>query len=186
MTGPAGFLDFFILEASEYVEQLDGLVLDAGGGPPDVDAVQRIARALRGTATMAKLPAFAELAGAIERVGRALHDRSLSWDQSLRGAVVSAIDDLKSLLHAARTWSPAEDERARARGRELARYAPARRPRPTGRSRRTAPRRRPTPFSPPNRGTSRRGSSCSSRASATRRPRPTCSSASKRCAAWPA
>jgi len=126
MTGPAGFLDFFILEASEYVEQLDGLVLAAAGGAPDVDATQRIARALRGTATMAKLPAFAELAGAIERVGRALNDRSLSWDQSLRGAVVSAIDDLKSLLHAARTWSTAEDERARARAGELARYAPVR------------------------------------------------------------
>ncbi|MGH7622103.1 MAG: Hpt domain-containing protein, partial [Gemmatimonadaceae bacterium] len=126
MTGPAGFLDFFILEASEYVEQLDGLVLDAGGGAPNVDATQRIARALRGTATMAKLPAFAELAGAIERVGRALNDRSLSWDQSLRGAILSAIDDLKSLLHAARTWTTAEDERARARAGELARYAPAR------------------------------------------------------------
>jgi chemotaxis protein histidine kinase CheA len=126
MTGPAGFLDFFILEASEYVEQLDGLVLDAAGGAPDADVTQRIARALRGTATMAKLPAFAELAGAIERVGRALNDRSLSWDQSLRGAVVSAIDDLKSLLHAARSWSTAEDERARSRAAELARYAPAR------------------------------------------------------------
>ena len=126
MTGPAGFLDFFILEASEYVEQLDGLVLAAAGGAPDVDATQRIARALRGTATMAKLPAFAELAGAIERVGRALNDRSLSWDQSLRGAVVSAIDDLKSLLHAARSWTAAEDGRARARAGELARYAPAR------------------------------------------------------------
>ncbi|MFI5229016.1 MAG: Hpt domain-containing protein [Gemmatimonadales bacterium] len=124
MTGPAGFLDFFILEASEYVERLDGLVL--GAGAPDGDAVQRVARALRGTSTMAKLPAFAELAGAIERVGRALREGSLAWDQSLRGAVVSAVDDLKSLLHAARNWSSAEDERARARAAELARFAPPR------------------------------------------------------------
>jgi hypothetical protein len=126
MTGPAGFLDFFILEASEYVERLDGLVLDAGAGAPDSDAVQRVARALRGTSTMAKLPAFAELAGAVERVGRALRDGSLAWDQSLRGAVVSGIDDLKSLLHAARTWSSAEDERARGRAAELSRFAPPR------------------------------------------------------------
>ena len=52
---PVGFLDFFILEASDYVDQLDGL-LDAGGvAGPDADGLQRVARALRGSATMAKL-----------------------------------------------------------------------------------------------------------------------------------
>src|SRR5262245_63460392 len=85
MTEGGGFLEFFILEASEYVEQLDGLLLAGGSGGPDPNAVQRVARALRGTATMAKLPAFADLAAAVERVGRAMHERPLTWDPCLRG-----------------------------------------------------------------------------------------------------
>lgn len=128
MTGAPGFLEFFILEASEYVEQLDGLLLGGGPSGPDGEAIQRVARALRGTSTMAKLPSFAELAAAVERVGRALHDGALRWDPSLGGALIAAIDELKSLLHAARAWSPAEDQRAAARTAELARFAPARTP----------------------------------------------------------
>ena len=60
---PVGFLDFFVLEASDYIDQLDAQ-LKAGGGGLDADALQRAARALRGSATMAKLPAFAEMAAA--------------------------------------------------------------------------------------------------------------------------
>jgi hypothetical protein len=40
--------------------------------------------------------------------------------------LVAAIDELKTLLHSARTWSPAEDARAKARTAELSRFAPAR------------------------------------------------------------
>src|SRR4051812_33027163 len=110
--GPGGFLEFFILEASDYVEQLDGLLLGGTVSGPDADAVQRVARALRGTATMAKIPSFADLAQSVERVGRALQEGALRWEPALSGALVSAIDDLKILLHAARNWTPAEDRRA--------------------------------------------------------------------------
>ena len=109
--GP-GFLEFFILEASDYVEQLDGLLLGGSSTGPDSDAMQRVARALRGTATMAKLPSFAEVAAGLERVGRAMHAGTLQWDPALRGALTAAVDDLKTLIHSARTWSPADDERA--------------------------------------------------------------------------
>jgi chemotaxis protein histidine kinase CheA len=132
MSAAAGFLEFFILEASDYVEKLDGLLLGGGSVGPDGEAMQRAARALRGTATMAKLPAFAELAAGLERVGRAMQDGLLRWEPALAGAVVAAIDDLKSLLHAARSWSPAEDRRARDRAAELARFAPARAATPSG------------------------------------------------------
>src|SRR5947209_14045039 len=107
MTEGAGFLEFFILEASDYVEQLDGMLLGGSAAGPDADAMQRVARALRGTATMAKLPSFAEVAAAVERVGRAMQDGALRWDPALGGAMIATIDDLKALLHAARTWSPA-------------------------------------------------------------------------------
>ena len=81
MTGPTpvGFVDFFILEASEYVDQLDAQLLAAGSAAPDAEAMQRVARALRGSATMAKLPAFADLAGGMERVGRAIRDGAVQW-----------------------------------------------------------------------------------------------------------
>ncbi len=123
---PVGFLDFFILEASEYVEQLDGL-LDAGGtSGPNPDELQRVARALRGSARMAKLPSFSEMAAGIERVGRAMREAGLRWEPELSAVVVAAVDDSKLLLRQVRTWGGAEDTRARARVAELSKYAAVR------------------------------------------------------------
>src|SRR2546423_11138004 len=126
MTNPApGFLDFFILEASEYVEQLDGLLARAVPTTgPDADATLRPARALRGSATMAKIPSFADLANALERVGRALGEGALPWSAALSGALVAAIDDLKILIRSVRSWTVSDDQRASARAAELGRYAP--------------------------------------------------------------
>lgn len=131
MTTPAGLLDFFVLEGSEYVERLDGLLAGARGGQPEAQGFSQAARALRGTATMAKLGAMAELAGALERVARGLRDGQVAWSPSLRGAVVAAVDDAKLLIRAVRAWGPAEDERAGARTRELLQYAPERGGTPT-------------------------------------------------------
>jgi chemotaxis protein histidine kinase CheA len=127
MSSPPGasFLDFFVLEASEYVEQIDGLLSRAAATGPDADALQKIARALRGSATMAKLTSFAELASAVESVGRALRQGALGWDASLQGAITAAVDDLKILVRAARSWSPAEDQWAMRRVAELSQYVPA-------------------------------------------------------------
>ncbi len=123
MTSPTtSFLDFFVLEAGEYVEQLDGLLLRAGTGPVDAESWQRTARALRGSATMAKLPMFAELASAVEAVGRALKGGTLAFDPALKGALTAAVDDLKILVRAARSWTAAQDQVAMTRLRELSRY----------------------------------------------------------------
>ena len=127
MTSPAsGFLDFFILEASEYVEQLDGLLARASatGSAVDAEALGRNARALRGSATMAKLKPFADLALSLERIGRGLREGAVAWSPALSGALVAAIDDLKILIRSVRTWSPADDQRASARAAELTRIAP--------------------------------------------------------------
>jgi chemotaxis protein histidine kinase CheA len=125
MTSGGGFIDFFVLEANEYIEQLDGLMLQARDGAPDGDAVQRTGRALRGAATMAKLPAFAELAAAVEGIGRASRDGVIEWNAALRAAMISAVDDFKILVRGARNWGEAEVQRAEARKRELASFAPA-------------------------------------------------------------
>ncbi|MHB8839540.1 MAG: hypothetical protein ACYC7F_11380 [Gemmatimonadaceae bacterium] len=121
----SGLLDFFTLEASEYVEHLDGLVATAHGGRPDVEALGRHARALRGSATMARIGGIADIAVALERAAHALHLGTLPWSDALRGAIVAAIDDLKILIRGVRTWGDAESTRAAARARELAAFAPA-------------------------------------------------------------
>jgi chemotaxis protein histidine kinase CheA len=126
MTAPVGFLDFFVLEASDYIEQLDALLQRSGDGQPDADALQRTARSLRGSATMAKLSAFAQMAAGMERVGRALREGALEWDASLRGVLVATVDDCKLLLRNVRSWSPSDDARAQARIDELTRHAPIR------------------------------------------------------------
>ena len=124
MTAPgASFLDFFVLEASEYVEQIDGIILRAAEAGPDAEGLQRVARALRGSATMAKLTSYAELASGVEGVGRSLRAGSVRWDAGLRGVLTAAVEDLKILTRAARSWTPTEDQRAITRVNELARYA---------------------------------------------------------------
>lgn len=127
MSSSAGLLEFFILEAGEYIERLDGLVAAAeGGSGPPADDFTRHARALRGSATMVKLPALADVAAGLERTGRGLADGSLAWDPAVSGAVVAAIDDLKILVRAVRTWGNREDDLARQRSAELDVLAPVR------------------------------------------------------------
>src|ERR671916_2018123 len=130
MTASSGILDFFVLEASEYIEQLDGLVLAGSAAGPNPEAFQRAARALRGSATMARLSSFADLAAALERAARSLRDGSLRWTPALSGAIVGAVDDLKILVRAARAWGDAESRRAAARAAEISGFLPAERPAP--------------------------------------------------------
>ena len=123
MTAPGtSFLDFFVLEAGEYVEQLDGLVSRAPVTGPNGDQLQKISRALRGSATMAKLSSFADLASGLEAVGRALNQGSLAWDERLKSVLVATIDDFKILVRGVRTWSANEDQLAMRRLQELGQY----------------------------------------------------------------
>ena len=119
-----GLLDFYILEASEYVDQLDALVGAAVHAPPESTPFITAARALRGSSTMAKLIRMAELAGSVERVGRGLRDGSVRWSTEVRSAIVAAIDDIRVLLRTVRSWGAAEEQRAAARVAELRSFVP--------------------------------------------------------------
>lgn len=124
MTAPsASYLDFFTLEAGDYVEQLDGVLLRAGTAALDTDALQRSARALRGSAQMAKIGMLAELASTIEALGRSLKSGTLAFDPALKGALTAAVDDLKILVRSARAWTAKEDALAMRRIGELSPYA---------------------------------------------------------------
>ena len=119
MVVTVGLLDFYILEAGEYVDQLDALVSAAVQAPPESTPFITAARALRGSSTMAKLLRMAELAGSVERLGRGLRDGSVRWNTEVRSALVAAIDDVRILLRTVRGWSAAEEQRAAARIAEL-------------------------------------------------------------------
>ena len=133
MSSSVGLLEFFILEASDYVEHLDELLARSGAGGPETDDFTRYARMLRGSATMARQPVVADVAGAVERVGRALREGTLLWEPGIQSVLTAAVDDLKILIRGVRTWGPGETHRAEARIVELSRYAPvsARTPTPT-------------------------------------------------------
>lgn len=124
MTG--GLLDFFTLEASEYVEQLDALVSGATATAPEADAFVRTIRALRGSATMANVQGIADLATGLERLAKQLRDGELAWDPAVRGVAIAAVDDAKILIRAVRQWGAGEDARVAERVAELDRVAPKR------------------------------------------------------------
>lgn len=120
----AGLLDFFVLEASDCVEQIDALLAHASGSTPDLAAFARSARALRGSATMAKVQGIADVAAGLERIARGLRDGSISWSEQLRAAVIAAVDDLKILIRGVRTWGTSEERLAADRASELTMVAP--------------------------------------------------------------
>jgi chemotaxis protein histidine kinase CheA len=119
MSGSASVVDFFALEASEYLERLDGLLADAGGRRPDPEPFVRNARALRGAATMARHGALAELASALEAVSLGLRDGSLSWTATASDAVTAAVDGYRLLLRQVREWTDGHAATAVARAAEL-------------------------------------------------------------------
>lgn len=124
MTGPTGLVNFFVLEASDYVEQLDSLLDGAGPAGPDADALTRAARALRGSATMARRGGISALAAAVERLGRALRERVLPWTPAMHGSLAAAVADLRQLVRSALNWTEGDEERAQARTAELLAFAP--------------------------------------------------------------
>jgi HPt (histidine-containing phosphotransfer) domain-containing protein len=126
MTAPGGgLLDFFVLEAGECLESLDGLLARNEPQGPDPELLLKDARRLRGSATMAKLAGMADVAGAIERVARAVREQTVAWSPAVRASLIGAVDDLKVLLHRVRDWGEVEQAKARARAAELEAIAPA-------------------------------------------------------------
>jgi len=124
MSSSAGVLDFFIVEANEYIERLDSLIAAGGASGPESTAFARNARMLRGSATMSRREGIASVAAALERMARALGEGRLAWEPALSAAVIGSVDDLRILLRNARTWSALDDQRSAARSAELARFAP--------------------------------------------------------------
>ena len=112
-----GMAEFFGMEAGEYLERLDGIVSPSGS--PNIEEFVRLARALRGSALMANQQPIAAAASGLEALARALRESKVAWDPATKQIAVRAVDDLKILVRAVGTWSPAEDAKARAIAHDL-------------------------------------------------------------------
>jgi len=126
MTTPGRLLDFFTLEASEYLTRLESLVTQQNMQPSDSAQFAAAARGLRGSATMAKAGELARLAASVERIATGVVQGATKWEPELQRSVVGAIEDLKLLVRQVRSWGAEQDARVEESLGRLARYAPAR------------------------------------------------------------
>ncbi|HWA56506.1 MAG TPA: hypothetical protein VG692_04585, partial [Gemmatimonadales bacterium] len=110
MTQPLGIDDFFVLEASEYLDRL--AVLAGSTTAPNADELVRFTRALRGSALMANQQPIARAAGALEHLVRGFRDGKRSWDHDLTALCREAVDMLRTLVERARNWTPDDTARA--------------------------------------------------------------------------
>jgi chemotaxis protein histidine kinase CheA len=129
MTMPGRLLDFFSLEASEYLTRLESLASKQTMETSDATQFTGAARGLRGSATMAKAGGIVQVAMTVERIGSSVVHGGTSWEPELQRALVGAIDDLKLLVRSVRTWGADQDARVEESLRRLARFAPARKER---------------------------------------------------------
>jgi len=123
MTGSPELLEFYLVEATEYLDSLDQLV-SSTSGPPDGNAFIATARALRGSSSMAKVDEIEQIAGLVERIALAVRDGELRWTVELYGVLRLTVDDLRFLVRNVRLWGERETARAEARAAERARCLP--------------------------------------------------------------
>ena len=126
MTMPGRLLDFFSLEASEYLTRLESLAAKKAMEPSDATQFAAAARGLRGSATMAKAGGIVRVAMTVERIGSGVVHGATTWEPELQRALIGVIEDLKLLVRSVRTWGVDQDARVEESLRRLARFAPAR------------------------------------------------------------
>ena len=114
-----GLLDFFVLEASDYIDRLQRLVATDDPQGPDSATLLKLARGLRGSAVMARLGSFADAASGLERGARLLHEGRIAWTSDLAAAVTESVSELRALVPMARLWGESHDQRARSTGGKL-------------------------------------------------------------------
>jgi len=118
-----GTLDFFLLEAGEYLERLDALAQPPAGPFPNTDEFLRIARAFRGSAIMANQHGMARAAQGVESCARALKEARLAWTEAVRGELIRGVDDVKILMRRLRQPEQGDTEKAEAIGIRLDRMS---------------------------------------------------------------
>lgn len=108
--------EFFVQEASEYLDKLAAVLVD---DHPDFDRARRLARALTGSARMADQEAIADAAAALQAVSGELARGERHWDDELASSVKSALAGLRELIDAVLVPPPDLADRARELARQL-------------------------------------------------------------------
>jgi chemotaxis protein histidine kinase CheA len=129
MTTPGRLLDFFTLEASEYLNRLETLVTGQTMQASDATHFAAAARGLRGSATMAKAMGVSELATTVERIASGVVQGAIKWEPELQRSLVGAVEDLKTLVRSVRSWTTDHDNKVQESLQRLSRYAPRSAPR---------------------------------------------------------
>lgn len=122
MTSPE-LLRFFHAEAGEYLDTVEELAASDESFEPG--AFVAASRALRGSATMARLPRIADIALAMERLANGVRDGEVDWTDALRTALADAIIDLRRFVELSNRWEPDDDRRAIERLGILRAFLPA-------------------------------------------------------------
>ncbi|MGE0439383.1 MAG: Hpt domain-containing protein [Gemmatimonadales bacterium] len=115
---PSGRIQFFVLEASDYLERL-AILADRRDGP-DGEELVRLTRALRGAALMAGLTGYAQAAAGLEQVAKAHRDDPSAWGPARASLLADAVESLQGLTRRAADWNEQDAERAGRLARELA------------------------------------------------------------------
>lgn len=139
MNGSPELLEFYLVEATEYLDALDQLVAGTGGAP-DGNAFIATARALRGSSSMAKVGEVEEIAAVVEQIAHGTRDGEIRWTLDLHSTLKQTVDDLRFLVRGVRIWGERESARAQARLADLQRFlSPAQSRQPTPEASATAP-----------------------------------------------
>ena len=117
MTSPLGMLDYFAMEANEYIDRLRGLV-DAEVSPAATELV-RYARALRGAALMANQQPIARAANGLEGLSRAVRDGARGWDSTTKETATRAVEALAGFVKRSAGWTPADGAAAEQLAKDL-------------------------------------------------------------------
>ncbi|MFN8572314.1 MAG: Hpt domain-containing protein [Gemmatimonadaceae bacterium] len=123
MNTPPELLRYFVAEAGECLDTLEPLFANVIG-PAEGTEVVATGRALRGAATIARLPRLADVAFAIEQVGGGIRDSDTAWTPMLQEALRHTLDELRTMLGLVGQWGPAEDARAAACEASVRRWVP--------------------------------------------------------------
>src|SRR5689334_21587812 len=96
-------LRFLHAETREYLDTVEALT--AGSDTFEAGSFVAAARALRGSATMARAPRIAEIALVMERIANGVRDGEVKWSTRLRDDLLDAIADLRQFVPRSASWS---------------------------------------------------------------------------------
>jgi len=124
MTTPGRLLDFFMLEAGDYLTRLEKFAAQTRLEASEAKQFAAAARGLRGSATMAKISGVSRLALTVERIAGGVVRGATAWEPEVQRALVGAIEDLKLVVHGVRTWGAEQDARVEESLKRISRFAP--------------------------------------------------------------